>query len=119
MIERLKETGGWAFGFKVTGKVSAEDIKGFEPQLEFAIAERKKRPIGLLADVTEMDSIDLKARWEELRFLHKYSDHIARVALVGGNRGKKWFRRLSAEPCSLPRKPTISTPTKCSRHGCG
>ena len=55
MIERLKETGGWAFGFKVTGKVSAEDIKAFEPQLEFAIAERKRRPIGLLADVTEMD----------------------------------------------------------------
>ena len=27
MIERLKETGGWAFGFKVTGKVTAEDIK--------------------------------------------------------------------------------------------
>ena len=24
MIERLKETGGWAFGFKVTGKVTEE-----------------------------------------------------------------------------------------------
>ena len=92
MIERLKETGGWAFGFKVTGKVSAEDIKAFEPQLEFAIAERKKRPIGLLADVTEMDGIDLKARWEELRFLHKYSDHIARVALVGA---KPWEEVVS------------------------
>ena len=31
-----------------------------------------------------MDGVDLKARWKELRFLHKYSDHIARVALVGG-----------------------------------
>ena len=119
MIERLKETGGWAFGFKVTGKVSAEDIKAFEPQLEFAIAERKKRPIGLLADVTEMDSIDLKARWEELRFLHKYSDHIARSRWLARNRGKKWFRRLSAEPCCSPLKHTISMPTKCSRHGCG
>ncbi len=92
MIERLKETGGWAFGFKVTGKVTAEDIKAFEPQLEFAIAERKNRPLGLLADVTEMDSIDLAARWEELRFLHKYSDHIARVALVGA---KPWEEVVS------------------------
>jgi hypothetical protein len=87
MIERLKETGGWAFGFKVTGKVTEEDVKAFEPQLEFAIAERKKRPLGILADISEMDSVNLAARWEELRFLHKYSEHIARVALVGSS---KW-----------------------------
>jgi len=87
MIERLKESGGWAFGFKVTGKVTAEEVKAFEPQLEFAIKERKKRPLGILADVSAMDSVDLAARWEELRFLHKYSDHIARVALVGAS---KW-----------------------------
>src|SRR5215469_18019691 len=87
MIERLKETGSWAFGFKVAGKFTEEDVNAFEPQLKFAIDERKKRPIGILADITEMDSVDLAARWEELRFLHKYSDHIARVALVGA---KKW-----------------------------
>jgi hypothetical protein len=92
MIERLKETGGWAFGFKVTGKVTEADVKAFEPQLKFAIDERKKRPLGILADVTEMDSVDLAARWEELRFLHKYSDHIARVALVGA---KKWEEVVS------------------------
>src|SRR5215475_9575654 len=79
MIERLKETGGWAFGFKVTGKVTEEDVNAFEPQLKFAIDERKKRPIGILADITEMDSVDLAARWEELHFLHKYSDHITRT----------------------------------------
>lgn len=83
MIERLKETGGWAFGFKVSGKVTAEDVKRFEPQLEYAIAERKKRPLGLLADVTEMDGVDLAARWEELRFLHKFGGPIARVAVIG------------------------------------
>lgn len=92
MIERLKETGGWAFGFKVTGTVTEEDVKAFEPQLKFAIDERKKRPIGILADITEMDSVDLAARWEELRFLHKYSDHIARVALVGA---KPWEEVVS------------------------
>jgi SpoIIAA-like len=92
MIERLKESGGWTFGFKVTGRVTAEDVKAFEPQLSFAIAERKKRPLGILADVSEMDGIDLKARWEELHFLRKYSDHIARVALVGA---KPWEEVVS------------------------
>ena len=83
MIERLKESAGWAFGFKVTGKVTKPDVEAFEPQLKFAIDERRKKPLGILADISEMDSVDLSARWEELRFLHKYSDHIARVALVG------------------------------------
>ena len=41
MIERLKETGGWAFGFKVTGRVTEEDVKAFEPQLEFAIGSAR------------------------------------------------------------------------------
>jgi len=87
MIERLNESGGWAYGFKVTGKVTEADVKAFEPQMEFAIRERRKRPLGIVVDATELRDVDWKARWEELRFLHKYSDHIARVALVGAS---KW-----------------------------
>ena len=41
MIERLKETGGVAFGFKVVGKLLDEELKTFEPQLEFFIAQHK------------------------------------------------------------------------------
>ena len=48
MIERLKETGGVAFGFKVVGKLLDEELKTFEPQLEFFIAQHKKHPIGIL-----------------------------------------------------------------------
>lgn len=92
MIERLKEYSGWVFGLKVTGRVTEDEVKTFEPQLKFAIEQRKKRPIGILADLTEMDGVDLKARWEELRFLHKYSDQIARVALVGA---KPWEEVVS------------------------
>src|SRR6516165_10056877 len=92
MIERLKEYSDWVFGLKVTGRVTEADVKAFEPQLKFSIDERKKRPLGILADVTEMDSVDLAARWEELCFLHKYSDHIARVALVGA---KPWEEVVS------------------------
>ena len=84
MIERLKESAGYAFGLKIRGRVTEDDVKAFEPQLKFAIDERKKRPIGILADITEMDGVDLKARWEELRFLHKFGGPIARVAVIGG-----------------------------------
>ena len=64
MIERLKETGGAAFGFKVAGALSEEDLKAFEPQLEFFIAQHKKHPIGILADLTEMHGAEWKTRWE-------------------------------------------------------
>ncbi len=87
MIERIKESGGAAFGFKVVGKLTAEEVKAFEPQIEFFIVERKKHPIGILADLTEMQGADWKAHWNEMRFLQKFSDHIARMSVVGAH---KW-----------------------------
>ena len=93
MIERLKESGTQAFGFKVTGTVTAEEVAAFLPQMEFAIAERHKRPIGILADLTAMEGADWNARWQEIQFLSKHADHIARVAVVGAH---KW-EELKAE----------------------
>ena len=87
MIERLKESWGAAIGFKVVGRITAEEVKAFEPQIEFLIRERKERPIGILADVSQMEGADWKARWNEMRFLQKYTDHIARIAVVGAD---KW-----------------------------
>jgi hypothetical protein len=74
MIERLRESSGGVIGFKVVGKMTAEDIKSFEPQLEVVVRERKHKPIGILADLSEMQGADWKARmavvgadkWEEI-----------------------------------------------------
>jgi hypothetical protein len=87
MIERLTDSRGAAFGFKVVGRITAEEVKAFEPQIEFIIRERKARPIGILADLSQMDGADWGARWNEMRFLQKYTDHIARMAVVGAD---KW-----------------------------
>lgn len=87
MIERLKESEGRAFGFKVSGKVTADEVKAFEPQFEMAIRDHGKRPIGILADLSAMRGAEWEARWEEIRFIAKYAEHIARVAVVGAG---KW-----------------------------
>jgi hypothetical protein len=87
MIERLDESMGGAIGFKVSGRVTAEEVADFEPQIQILVKQRKKRPIGILADISDMEGIDFKARWEELRFLSRYADHIARAAIVGAS---KW-----------------------------
>lgn len=86
MIERLKESGGVAFGFKVVGKLSHEELKSFEPQLEFFIGRHNGHPIGILADLTEMHGAEWRARWDDLRFLQKHTSQIARMAVVGADR---------------------------------
>jgi hypothetical protein len=96
VIERLKESGGVAFGFKVVGKLSHEELKSFEPQLEFFIAKHKGHPIGILADLTEMHGAEWKARWEDLRFLQKHTSQIARMAVVGANRWEEVANLLTA-----------------------
>ena len=93
MIQRLRESEGRAFGFKVSGKVTAEDVRAFLPQLELAIRERGKRTFGILADLTDMEGTAWAARWEEIQFLSKYSEHIERVAVVGA----RTWEELKAE----------------------
>ena len=96
MIERLRESSGGVLGFKVTGKLTGEDIKGFEPQIEVLIRERKHKPIGILADLSAMHGAELKARWDEMRFLQKHTDHIARMAVVGADRWEEAMAMLTA-----------------------
>lgn len=96
MIERLRESSGGALGFKVTGKLTDEDIKAFEPQIEFLLRERKHKPIGILVDLSDMRGAELKARWEELRFLQTHTDHIARMAVVGADKWEEVLAMLTS-----------------------
>lgn len=84
MIEKLSQSDARAFGLKVEGELTAKEVEAFIPQIEFVVENRGNRKVGLLADLTSMDGVEWKARWEELRFLSRYSDHIERVAIVGG-----------------------------------
>lgn len=83
MIERLKESRGAAVGFKVRGRLTEEDVFEAGRWIDEAIVARKY-PIGLLADLAEMEGATWAARWDEMRFLEKHRDHIARIAIVCG-----------------------------------
>jgi len=86
MIERLRESDDKAFGFRVSGTLTAEDLEAFEPQLEQAIARRGKKTIGILADLSALQSVEWGARWEEIRFIGRWAEHIERVAVVGAGK---------------------------------
>jgi hypothetical protein len=96
MIERLKESRRAAFGFMVVGRITGDEVTAFEPQIAFLIKERKERPIGILADLSQMEGADWKARWNEMRFLQKYTDHIARMAVVGADKWEEVVATLLA-----------------------
>ena len=87
MIERLHSPGGNGLGFKAEGAISEDDVKDVEPQIEIAIKNSHKHPIGLLLDLTALKDVEWKARWEEFRFLHRFGGPIARVAIIGA---RKW-----------------------------
>jgi len=65
--------------------LTADEIKAFEPQFKLFATRKRKHPIGVLADLSAMQRSEWSARWEELRFLGKHSNHIARVAVVGAH----------------------------------
>jgi hypothetical protein len=49
MIERLHSPGGNGLGFKAEGVIGKEDVSAVEPQIEIAIKNSHKHPIGLLS----------------------------------------------------------------------
>jgi hypothetical protein len=82
MIENLQQSRGPAFGFAVHGVLTASDTQEFSEQLDHMIGNYKK-PIGLLADLSQMEGADWGARWNEMRFLQRHTSQIARLAIVG------------------------------------
>ncbi len=81
MIEKLPESHGHALGFKVTETLTPSDIADLSGHLDETLAVQK-RPIGLLADLSAMHGATWAARWQEMRFLHQHTDHIARLAII-------------------------------------
>jgi len=81
MIENFKESRGPAFGFKVIGTLTSDDIVSISEQIDIAVAGNSK-PIGILADLSQMQGASWGSRWEEMRFLQRHSERIARMAVI-------------------------------------
>jgi len=81
LIERLSGSHGLVFGFKVVGRLTAEDVAAVQQQIDVVLAEHKGH-LGLLADLTQMEGASWSARWEEMRFLQRHTERIARLAVI-------------------------------------
>jgi len=84
LIERLSESHGLAYGFKVAGRLTAEDVDSVSQQIDVVLANHKGH-LGLLADLTEMEGASWSARWDEMRFLQRHTESIARMAVISND----------------------------------
>lgn len=84
------------FGFEVTGKLTVEDIEGFLPSMEEAVAGAKKK-LRLLIDVTEMEGAKMKSEWEIFEFLKKHVKDIEYIAIVGSHSWTKVMSEILAD----------------------
>jgi hypothetical protein len=84
LIERLSESYGLAFGFKVAGRLTVEDVASVSQQIDFVLSGHK-RHLGLLVDLSEMEGANWSARWDEMRFLQRHTERIARMEVISND----------------------------------
>ena len=78
---------------RVSGRLEHDDYLTFIPRLEAVIRERGA--VRCLIDISEMDSIQLRAVWDELSFDLKHAAEVSRCAVVGNHRWQRWATDLS------------------------
>jgi hypothetical protein len=89
MFEILEEwTGDDVIALRVSGKLLHDDYESLVPKLEKLIEQHGA--VRCLIDVTELDGVELRAVWDELRFDLKHASDVSRCAVVGERAWERW-----------------------------
>lgn len=89
MLEILEEwTGDDVIALRVSGKLLHDDYESLVPKLEKLIEQHGA--VRCLIDVTELDGVELRAVWDELRFDLKHASDVSRCAVVGERAWERW-----------------------------
>lgn len=91
-VRKLDHEHTTIFGFAITGKLTTQEIEGFLPEMEQAIARSKKK-LRLLIDVSDMHGANIKSEWDIFEFLKKHFKDIEYIAIVGSH---SWTKVMSA-----------------------
>jgi hypothetical protein len=93
MIEKLDRSSGEVVGYKVVGKVTAEDYDQLEPEIR-ALVEEHDSDVRVLIDLQEFAGEEVRAWLPDLKFGHRFHDDIAKMAIVGDKRWQEWMTML-------------------------
>jgi hypothetical protein len=85
MIEQLEMGVPDIIGFRLSGKLMAEDYKVLAPCIEEVV--QRKGKVKLFAEVEDLHGWDWRAAWDEIKFGARHYRDIDRIAMVGD---RKW-----------------------------
>lgn len=81
------------FAFRITGRLTDEDYRQFNAELE-RILQEQGGPVSLLLELEGFQGWDPKALWAEFRFAAGHGKDFRRIAVVGEHRWQKWMTAL-------------------------
>ena len=91
-IELIENVENKTLEVHLSGKLSAEDYKVFEPGVEKLVADAGK--IKVLMLMHDFHGWDMGAVWEDIKFATKHCHDISKVAMVGENEWEKWMAKI-------------------------
>ena len=93
MLEKLSESSGSVVGYRVAGKVTAEDYQKLNPEVQALVDQYDH--VCLLLDLQEFAGEEVKAWLPDMKFGHRFHDKIQKMAIVGDKRWEKWLTALA------------------------
>jgi hypothetical protein len=81
MIKKLERSSGKVYGVEVSGALTVEEYRKYEPELE-AIIEKEGK-INVLVIVKDLPSVGMREVVEDFRFAIKHWGAWDRIAIVG------------------------------------
>jgi len=93
MLEKLSESSGPVVGYKIVGKVTADDYQKLNPEVQ-ALVDQYKDGVYVLLNLEEFAGEEAKAWLPDLKFGHHFHDKIVKMAVVGDKRWEKWLTSL-------------------------
>jgi hypothetical protein len=93
VFEKLSESSGPIVGYKVVGKVTAEDYQQLNPEVQALVDQHDD--VYLLLDLQEFAGEEVKAWLPDMKFGHRFHDKIKKMAIVGDKRWEKWLTALA------------------------
>ena len=93
MLEKMSESSGPVVGYKVQGKVTAEDYQQLNQEVQALVDQHDD--VCLLLDLQEFAGEEANAWLPDMKFGHRFHDKIKKMAIVGDKRWEKWLTALA------------------------
>ena len=92
MLEKLSQSSGNVVGYKVTGRLTKEDIATVTADVEALLQQEDS--IRLLLDLEAFEGEEKDALGSHRRFRHEHRKHITRMAVVGDKKWHEWMMAI-------------------------